>query len=167
MKLWIDEFDSALGTILLVSDGVAVRALDYIDYRDRMERLLRLHYGSFELEPAADPGGASSAVKAYLRGSLRALDNVPVNTGGTDFQRRVWARLREIPIGSTITYGEIAREFGMQNGSRAVGLANGSNPVAIIVPCHRVIGASGKLTGYAGGLERKQWLLAHEGATLF
>jgi O-6-methylguanine DNA methyltransferase len=167
MKLWIDEFDSVLGTILLVSDGESVRALDYVEYRERMERLLRSHYGSFELHAACDPGGASAAIQAYLSGGLRALNEVPVATGGTAFQRRVWARLRQIPVGATTTYGELAREFGMSNGARAVGLANGSNPIAIIVPCHRVIGANGKLTGYAGGLERKQWLLAHEGARLW
>ncbi len=81
---------------------------------------------------------------------------------GTEFQRRVWAQLCEIPYGETISYGELAARIGNANASRAVGLANGRNPISIIVPCHRVIGADGSLTGYGGGLERKTWLLEHE-----
>ncbi len=81
---------------------------------------------------------------------------------GTEFQRRVWGELREIPLGETISYGELARRLGTPGASRAVGLANGRNPVSIVVPCHRVIGADGRLTGYGGGLERKAWLLRHE-----
>ncbi len=86
--------------------------------------------------------------------------------GGTDFQRRVWAALREIPSGTTRTYGDIAAELGEPGAARAVGLANGANPVAIVVPCHRVIGSAGALTGFGGGLERKRWLLEHEGVLL-
>jgi len=102
---------------------------------------------------------------AYFAGELVEFD-VPLSMAGTDFQRRVWAGLRDIAYGETISYGELARRVGNPNASRAVGLANGRNPVAIIVPCHRVIGADGSLTGYGGGLERKVWLLAHERATI-
>lgn len=98
---------------------------------------------------------------AYFDGSLREFD-VPLVLSGTEFQRRVWAQLREIPYGETASYGDMARWIGSPNASRAVGLANGRNPVAIIVPCHRVIGADGSLTGYGGGLDRKVWLLEHE-----
>jgi methylated-DNA-[protein]-cysteine S-methyltransferase len=85
-----------------------------------------------------------------------------VATNGTDFQKSVWHALRAIPAGQTVTYGELARRLGQPTAMRAVGLANGANPIGIVVPCHRVVGANGTLTGYAGGLERKRWLLAHE-----
>jgi methylated-DNA-[protein]-cysteine S-methyltransferase len=100
---------------------------------------------------------------AYFAGELADFD-IPMAMHGTDFQRRVWAELRRIPYGETISYGELARRVGSPKASRAVGLANGRNPVAIVVPCHRVIGADGSLTGYGGGLDRKVWLLEHEAA---
>jgi methylated-DNA-[protein]-cysteine S-methyltransferase len=103
-------------------------------------------------------------VRAYLAGSYGAIDGIPVDTGGTPFQRRVWSALRRIPAGQTLTYGALARRLGTPAASRAVGRAVSLNPVAIVVPCHRVIGADGRLTGYAGGLDRKRWLLAHERA---
>jgi methylated-DNA-[protein]-cysteine S-methyltransferase len=91
---------------------------------------------------------------------------LPLAADGTDFQRRVWTALREIPVGTTITYGELARRIGQPAAVRAVGLANGRNPLSIVVPCHRVIGANGKLTGYGGGLAAKAWLLQHEKVAL-
>ncbi|MBX3365766.1 MAG: methylated-DNA--[protein]-cysteine S-methyltransferase [Phycisphaeraceae bacterium] len=114
-----------------------------------------------------DPGAAKvlraaiDQIERYFKGTLThfALPLAPV---GTDFQKRVWKRLGLIPYGSTTTYGEIARSLGDANASRAVGLANGSNPIPIIVPCHRVIGADGGLTGFGGGIERKKWLIEHE-----
>ena len=104
------------------------------------------------------------AVLDYFGGEVEALKRIPWTTGGTAFQRRVWAALTEIPAGRTETYGQLAARIGAPTAVRAVGLANGANPVGVIVPCHRVVGSSGKLTGYAGGLERKKWLLEHEGA---
>lgn len=104
-------------------------------------------------------------VSAYFAGTLREFD-LPVVLNGTDFQKLVWLRLAGIPFGSTIAYGELARSIGRPNAVRAVGSANGSNPVSLILPCHRVIGSDGSLTGYGGGLWRKEWLLAHEGCTL-
>ena len=103
----------------------------------------------------------TAQLDAYFAGSPVEFD-VPLSLSGTEFQRRVWAELQEIPLGETISYGELARRLGTPGASRAVGLANGRNPVAIVVPCHRVIGANGRLTGYGGGLERKAWLLRHE-----
>lgn len=100
-------------------------------------------------------------LNAYFAGDITAFD-LPIELNGTDFQRRVWAALCDIPYGETISYGELARWVGNPKASRAVGLANGRNPVAIVVPCHRVIGADGSLTGYGGGLDRKVWLLEHE-----
>ena len=166
MQLLIDRITSPLGTIMVVSDGEHLRALDFEDYETRMQTLLARHYGRVELQPARDPGGASRAVDAYFAGDFATLDALPVASNGTAFQQQVWQLLREIPRGTTSTYGELARRIGNPAASRAVGLANGSNPIAIAVPCHRVIGADGSLTGYAGGMERKRWLLVHEGAQL-
>ncbi len=101
----------------------------------------------------------------YFDGDTTAIDTVPVELNGTAFQKNVWAALRRIPCGSTISYAELARRIGEPAAVRAVGAANGANPVAVVVPCHRVIGADGSLTGYGGGLDRKKWLLTHEGVT--
>lgn len=110
---------------------------------------------------------ASAALRRYFDGELTALDGVDVEMNGTPFQKSVWAALRKVRPGKTATYSEIARRIGTPAAIRAVGAANGANPVAVIVPCHRVIGADGTLTGYGGGLERKRWLLAHEAHKLF
>ena len=163
--LTLDRLATPTGEVLLVvdADGV-VRALDFAGYEDRMSRLLRRHWGEVELVEGRAPAAVRSAVEAWFGGDLTALDGLRVKTNGTDFQRAVWAALRAIPAGETRTYGQLAAAIGSPKAVRAAGLANGQNPIAVIVPCHRVIGASGALTGYAGGLERKQWLLAHEGA---
>jgi methylated-DNA-[protein]-cysteine S-methyltransferase len=102
-------------------------------------------------------------IQWYFGGDLAVLDTIAVELNGTPFQKTVWTALRRIPCGSTISYAELARRIGDPRAVRAVGTANGANPVAVIVPCHRVIGADGSLTGYGGGLDRKRWLLAHEG----
>ena len=166
MEFLIDRVASPLGTVLVVSDGECLRALDFDDYEPRMQQLLARQYGAVSLRPAADPGGASGAVTAYFAGQLDALDNFPVASQGSAFQQQVWRSLRDIPCGTTVSYGELAKRIGNPAASRAVGLANGANPIAIAVPCHRVIGANGDLTGYGGGMERKRWLLMHEGALL-
>jgi methylated-DNA-[protein]-cysteine S-methyltransferase len=103
-------------------------------------------------------------LRRYFGGELTALDEVAVELNGTSFQRQVWQALRRIPSGTTISYAELARRIGNPSAIRAVGTANGANPVAVIVPCHRVIGSDGSLTGYGGGLNRKHWLLTHEGS---
>ncbi len=162
MRLRLSSLPSPLGTMLLVSDGEALRALDFHDYEARMHHLLRLHYGDYELSGAITAGEIGRSIGAYFEGELNALDGIPIRTGGTPFQRLVWAELRQIPYGTTTTYGRLAERVGNAKASRAVGLANGANPVSIVVPCHRVIGANAKLTGYGGGLHRKEWLLAHE-----
>lgn len=109
-----------------------------------------------------DPAGCRGALQAYFAGDLAAIDRLEVAPAGTPFQRGVWAALREIPCGTTQSYGALARRLGRPDASRAVGFANGANPVAVVIPCHRVIGANGSLTGYGGGLDRKRWLLDHE-----
>ena len=166
MHLKLQTHASPIGDILLVSDGDgAVRALDFHDYEPRLHRLLRRHYGDYTLATGAAPKIVTAALDAYFAGDHTAIDSLPVATGGTDFQRSVWNALRAIPPGQTLTYSQLADRIGKPSARRAVGLANGAKPIAIIVPCHRVIGADGSLTGYGGGLHRKQWLLAHESLT--
>lgn len=166
MQLFVDQVASPIGTILLAWDNHALRALDFVDYEPRLHRLLRLGYGVCELMPERAPADIRHPLAAYFSGELTALSAIRVATNGTPFQQQVWQALRDIPAGSTTTYGELAVRIGRPGASRAVGMANGSNPVGIVLPCHRVIGASGALTGYGGGLDRKRWLLAHEQASL-
>ena len=165
MRLLVDRVESPIGTILIVVDGNRLCALDYADCEERMLRLLARRYGEFRLIAAVDPLDLGSRVRAYFRGDLAALADAPIETGGTPFQQRVWEELRRIPTGSVLTYGEVAGRLGRPGSARAVGRAVALNPVAIAIPCHRVVGAHANLTGYAGGLERKRWLLKHEGAT--
>lgn len=164
--LTLDRVATPTGEVLLVTDAEgAVRALDFAGYEDRMMRLLRRHWGEAALVEGRAPATARAAVEAYFGGDLTALDGLAVKTRGTVFQRAVWAALRAIPAGQTRTYGQLAAAIGSPKAVRAAGLANGQNPIAVIVPCHRVIGANGTLTGYAGGIERKRWLLEHEQAS--
>jgi len=161
--LTLDRVATPVGELLLVTDmDGTVRALDFPDYVERMTRLLHRHAPGAALVDGRAPEAVRAAVEAYFGGDLRALDSVVVRTGGTVFQRTVWAALRAIPAGETRRYGQLASAIGAPRAVRAAGLANGQNPIAVIVPCHRVIGANGMLTGYAGGLERKRWLLDHE-----
>lgn len=155
-----------LGELWIVSDSEQqLRALDWHGYEERMLRLLARHYGQdIKLNDGPGPRRVRDALDAYFAGELAAIDGLPVATAGSAFQRAVWAALRTIPVGSTWSYGQLAKSLGRPEAVRAVGLANGSNPIGLVVPCHRVIGANGSLTGYAGGLERKRWLLQHEGA---
>jgi methylated-DNA-[protein]-cysteine S-methyltransferase len=166
MKLLIDRIESPMGTIVLITHGDRLCALDFADYEQRMLGLLSKRYQSFELVEHIDPQGFSSQIRAYLAGDYASVRDIKLDPGGTDFQQLVWQELRQIPVGKTITYGELAVRIGKPTAARAVGMANSLNPIAIVVPCHRVIGAGSKLTGYAGGLARKHWLLAHEGVAL-
>ena len=167
LRLLSDTLDTPIGELTILADRQGnLRTLEWTEHDERMHRALRLHYGAdgFVLETASDPSGLTSALRAYFAGDLAAIDRLPTATGGTPFQRLVWRALRDIPCGTTLSYGELARRIGRAAAVRAVGLANGANPISIVVPCHRVIGANGALTGYGGGIERKRWLLAHEGA---
>jgi methylated-DNA-[protein]-cysteine S-methyltransferase len=166
MELYFDKVASEIGDIVLVTDGESLVALDYADYEPRMLKLLKGRYGAFELKQVDNPGGFSDRVKAYLAGDFSSLDSIPVNTGGTPFQQAVWQALRTIPVGAVVSYKELAQRVGRPTAYRAVGMTNSRNPVAIVLPCHRVVGSNAALTGYAGGLERKRWLLLHEGASL-
>jgi methylated-DNA-[protein]-cysteine S-methyltransferase len=164
MKLLLEKIPSPIGTMLLIHDGAAIRSLDFEDYEPRMMQLLRRHYGEVELVEGKAPPEVHDAMDAYFAGTIGAIDRLETATAGTEFQREVWRTLRKIPAGATWSYGQLAAHIGRPRAMRAVGLANGSNPIAIVVPCHRVIGADGGLTGYGGGIERKRWLLHHEGA---
>jgi methylated-DNA-[protein]-cysteine S-methyltransferase len=164
-RFFLDRLASPLGALSLVHDEEGrLRALDFEDHGARMMRLLARHYGAgrYTLGTGRAPATLGAPLAAFFAGDIAAIDAIAVATGGTDFQRRVWAALRRIPVGTTTSYGQLASALGCAGASRAVGLANGSNPVVVVVPCHRVIGADGTLTGYGGGLERKRWLLAHE-----
>jgi len=163
LTLWYDTLETPMGPLLIVADPTGhLRALDWVDHQARLQRLLALRWGPVSLAPKPDPHGFSRAIAAYFAGELTAIDALPVATGGTPFQQEVWRALRDIPCGQTISYGELARRIGRPKAVRAVGLANGANAIGVVVPCHRVIGSNGALTGYGSGLPRKQWLLAHE-----
>ncbi len=164
--LFLDRLDTPIGTALLITDDDGLlRALDWADHEARMRRLLHRHYGAaVRLDARRAPDVLRAALDAYFAGDLGRLDGIACRTAGTPFQRRVWEALRTIPAGRTLSYGTLATRLGAPTASRAVGLANGANPIGVVVPCHRVLGANGDLTGYGGGLERKRWLLAHEGA---
>ena len=163
--LRLDRIPPPAGEALVMwdADG-ALRVFDWTGYEPRMQRLLARHYGPVTPAAGRAPDHIREPLDAYFDGDLAAIDTLPVATGGTDFQRAVWAALRDIPAGQTESYGQLAARIGKPAAVRAVGLANGANPIGLIVPCHRVIGANGSLTGYGGGIERKRWLLNHEGA---
>ena len=160
-----ERFDTPTGRMLLVTDERDwVHALDWEDRADRTQRLLERYYRgvTLALSAAGKESAAKRALLDYFAGKLEAIEKLRVATSGTAFQNQVWTALRKIPSGKTSSYGALAQAIGRPTAVRAVGLANGANPIAIIVPCHRVIGANAALTGYAGGLERKRWLLEHE-----
>jgi methylated-DNA-[protein]-cysteine S-methyltransferase len=164
-RLLLDRKPSPIGELLIVTDEAgALRALDFHDHEHRLDRLLRTHYGTLRPDTGTAPSATHSALTAYFDGEFAALGAIPWATNGTAFQHAVWTALTKIPPGQTITYSELARRAGRPAAIRAAGHANGSNPLSIVAPCHRVIGMDGSLTGYGGGIERKRWLLAHEGA---
>ena len=162
-----DALATPIGELIYVCDREgALRMIDWSDHNPRGERLLNIHYGKggYTLTKQRDPSGLTTRLATYFAGDIHAIDDIPTATAGTAFQREVWRALRAIPAAETISYGKLAERIGRPRAVRAVGLANGSNPVGVVVPCHRVIGANGSLTGYGGGLHRKEWLLAHERA---
>ena len=159
-----DRLPTPIGTALLVTDSDGVlRALDWDDHEPRMRELLRLQYGAVVLEAARSPRELRSALTAYFKGDLDRLQTIKWRVAGTPFQHKVWTSLPGIPAGTTMSYGALAAKLNAPKAMRAVGHANGSNPISVVVPCHRLLGANGSLVKYGGGLERKRWLLAHEG----
>lgn len=162
--LRLDRLASPIGEIDVVTDAVGrLRVLEFHDEPQRLARALRLHHRGQAVETGAAPAAVRDGLAAYFAGELGVLKTIPWTIGGTAFQRQVWHALAEIPLGEATTYARLAARIGRPTAVRAVGLANGANPIAIVVPCHRVIGADGSLTGYGGGIARKRWLLKHEG----
>ena len=164
--LAIDHLDTPVGTLYIVANESALCAVGFPEAEASARTTLTRQLGGVRWCDTNDPLGATSQLRAYFAGELDALSDLPVAAIGTPFQRRVWEVLRRIPLGTVVSYGAIATAIGSPAACRAVGLANGRNPVAIVVPCHRVIGANATLTGYGGGLERKAWLLRHERANM-
>src|ERR1700728_1352170 len=165
LRLFSDRLSTPIGTLTLVADsGGNLRVAFFTEFAEVIHRQLRGDYGErgYTLEPNPSPRCLTDTVGRCFAGELDAIDALPVATAGTSFQREVWSALREIPCGTTTSYGQLAKRIGRPSAVRAVGLANGANPIAVIVPCHRVIGSNGSLTGYGGGIERKRWLLDHE-----
>ena len=163
----LDRLNTPIGIAMLVTDDDGMlRALDWEEYDSRMRELLRLQCGAVELKHARAPAAVRAALSAYFKGDLDRTREVGWRVGGTEFQRKVWQALPGIPAGSTLSYGALAAKLGVPRAMRAVGHANGSNPISVVVPCHRLIGANGSLVKYGGGLERKRWLLRHEGVEI-
>jgi methylated-DNA-[protein]-cysteine S-methyltransferase len=178
-RLRLDQMTTPIGPLLVVTDERDVlRALWFADRPNapeghpapgaepKLRQSLRRQYGTLPIESGVAPDSLRHALDRYFAGEIAALDEIPWAAAGTPFQRQVWSALTEIPAGATMSYGGLAAKIGTPKAVRAVGTANGANPIAIVVPCHRVIGANRTLTGYGGGLDRKRWLLAHEGALL-
>ena len=165
-QLSFSRHASPIGEIALVCEGHKLVHLDYSDCFERLQNLLHRRFGAIQLTETGLTAAILDPLAQYFEGDLHALDSIEVETGGTAFERSVWQTLRTIPPGSTCAYRDIADKIGNPKAVRAVGAANGRNPIALVVPCHRVIGADGKLAGYAGGLHRKDWLLRHEGAII-
>ena len=165
LLLTVETVKTPIGDFLLVADDAgALRSGEFADRQERMLDLLARQIGGtgFKLSAGRVPNSVKAALASYFAGDLAAIRPIAVNAGGTPFQTQVWKALRKIKPGQPMIYSALASELGKPNAARAVGHANGANPVSIVVPCHRLIGADGSLTGYSGGIERKRWLLDHE-----
>jgi len=162
-KFLIDKMNTPLGTAILIADeNGALRMHYWEDPAETWRTEFHRRHGNAALVDRRDPFGHRAALERYFDGEIAALDTIPVAFSGTPFQKRVWNALRTIAGGTTLSYGALAQRIGAPTAVRAVGLANGRNPIGVVVPCHRVIGSDGSLTGYGGGLPRKRWLLEHE-----
>jgi len=161
--LTLERIATPIGTAMVVTDEAAtLRAFNWTDYEPALLAWIARRYPMAALAEGKGPLGPS--FEAYFAGETDVFTTMAWSGAGTDFQRTVWDALCTIPAGETLSYAGLAQRIGRPTAVRAVGLANGSNPVALVVPCHRVIGSDGSLTGYGGGLHRKRWLLEHEGA---
>ena len=162
MTIEIATYRSPLGEVMMALNDARVCALAFADRWPAVERRLAQRFGTAVQH--GDGKSVAARLDAYFAGEHRALNDVAIEPTGTAFQLAVWAALRRVPAGQTTTYAALARAIGSPRAVRAVGAANGANPIWLIIPCHRAIGSDGRLVGYAGGVERKRWLLAHEGA---
>lgn len=162
--LTLTEIETPVGALTLLLDGETVLICEFADRQTRVEQQIERFYTGCTITAGECPPAVAGAFKAYFESETSALGGLKSHPEGTAYEERVWRALKDIPAGETSSYGALAKTLG--SSARAVGRANGRNPVALIHPCHRVIGADGSLTGYAGGLERKEWLLRHEGALM-
>jgi methylated-DNA-[protein]-cysteine S-methyltransferase len=160
----VRQVDSPIGPLTLAAHGARLCLLHFGNDEQAVSAFLRRWYPDEGRGSEDAAAAAAERLASYFSGETSALDGIEIELNGTHFQRRVWEALRGVPSGTTVSYSEIARRIGAPSAVRAVGAANGANPIAIVVPCHRIIGSGGSLTGYGGGLDRKQWLLRHEGA---
>ena len=164
-SLTLESLGTPFGPILVAADERGrLCAVEFWNDDAEMRRLLTRHFGPAQVAFGKVDAPIRTAFERYFDGDRGALKGVPWISGGTEFQKKVWTALTTIPVGETWSYAQLAAAIGKPKAVRAVGLANGANPIPIVVPCHRVIGANGSLTGFGGGLERKRWLLRHEGA---
>ena len=162
-RFYFDRLETPIdGIVIVVDQNGVMRQLSFDKGAERWRGEFARRHPDAELLPRRNPSGHSATLMAYFEGDMAALDRIPVVFEGTLFQNKVWKALRKIPIGKTTSYGALAKKIGEPKAVRAVGLANGANPIAVVVPCHRVIGSNGSLTGFGGGLPRKKWLLEHE-----
>lgn len=165
-RIAVGAMSTPIGRISVFSDCETILAIEFED-QGRAAAILNRHYGAPDMVRRGIPQDVRGALEAYfVNGSCELFETLRLCPAGTEFQQTVWRYLRNISPGRTITYGELARAIGKPGAGRAVGAANGSNPIPVIIPCHRVIGQEGRLTGYGSGLDRKLWLLRHEGAAV-
>ena len=162
MQLFVECIKTPIGALLITHDGRALANLAFLDREERRARELKRDIPGARLKRTIKPTPFATALARYFDGDIRAIDKLPIITIGTDFQKRCWQALRRVRPGTTRTYGAHARTIGRPAASRAVGAANGFNPISIVIPCHRLVGANGALVNYGGGLERKRWLIDHE-----
>jgi methylated-DNA-[protein]-cysteine S-methyltransferase len=159
----IATIDSPIGELTTAAHGHRVCLVHFGAASAAIKASLKSWYPDEKIEAAPDPGGTVSVLRRYFDGDLDSLDEIEVELHGTSFQRGVWTALRSVKSGTTLSYAQLADRVGAPSRVRAVGAANGANPIAVVLPCHRIIGSNGSLTGYGGGLDRKRWLLDHEG----
>jgi methylated-DNA-[protein]-cysteine S-methyltransferase len=162
MRLLVERIKTPIGALVITHDAKRLANIAFADREDRRAKELKRDFPDAELHRARERSRFATALEHYFEGDIRAIDRLPVIDFGTEFQKSCWAALRRVSAGTTRTYGEHARAIGRPNAPRAVGHANGFNPISIVVPCHRLVGANGGLVHYGGGLERKRWLIDHE-----
>lgn len=162
MRLFVERLRTPIGILLLTHDGRRLCNAEFDNQEERRARELAHHFPNATLERTNERSTFAAALARYFKGEVRAIDKLPVAKLGTAFEQGAWAALRRIPVGQTRSYSQQAAAMGRPNAARAIGRANGANPISIVVPCHRLIGANGSLVHYGGGLERKRWLIDHE-----
>ena len=163
-ELSLMVYESPIGAMDMVMDGDTLVYLDFAGNPDRFHRLLGARFGDFSTRPGSENAKIHTALERYFQQGGNPFGDIPLETYGTPFQRQVWQALQKIPPGATIDYSTLAKRVGNPRAVRAVGSSNGRNPISIIIPCHRVVGRDGTLRGYAGGEDRKRWLIDHEAA---